>query len=67
MDIRYLGHAAFEITHDATTVLIDPFLTGNPQAAVQADDLSPSVILLTHGHGDHYGDGCCDHRNRRRA
>jgi L-ascorbate metabolism protein UlaG (beta-lactamase superfamily) len=56
MDIRFLGHAAFELTHDATTVLIDPFLTGNPQAAAQADDLSPSAILLTHGHGDHYGD-----------
>jgi L-ascorbate metabolism protein UlaG (beta-lactamase superfamily) len=56
MEIRFLGHAAFEITHDKTNVLIDPFLTGNPAAAVSADDLAPQVILLTHGHGDHLGD-----------
>jgi L-ascorbate metabolism protein UlaG (beta-lactamase superfamily) len=56
MDIHYLGHAAFELSDGATTVLIDPFITGNPSATVTAEDLSPDVILLTHGHGDHYGD-----------
>jgi L-ascorbate metabolism protein UlaG (beta-lactamase superfamily) len=56
MDIRFLGHAAFELSDGADTVLIDPFLTGNPKAAVAADDLSPQAILLTHGHIDHIGD-----------
>src|SRR3954470_11812430 len=61
MDIRFLGHSCFEITdHDVSdpgiTLLIDPFLSGNPKAAVSADDVNPDVILLTHGHGDHYGD-----------
>jgi L-ascorbate metabolism protein UlaG (beta-lactamase superfamily) len=56
MDIRFLGHAAFEFTDGQTSVLIDPFLTGNPKAAVAADDLSPRAILLTHGHADHIGD-----------
>jgi len=56
MQIRFLGHAAFELSDGATSVLIDPFLTGNPKAAVAADDLSPDAILLTHGHGDHIGD-----------
>ncbi len=56
MDIRYLGHAAFELCDGASTVLIDPFLTGNPKAAVAAEDLSPQAILLTHGHVDHIGD-----------
>ncbi len=56
MQIRYLGHAAFELSHDGTTVLIDPFLTGNPKAAVAAEELSADAILLTHGHGDHLGD-----------
>ncbi len=56
MQIRFLGHAAFELSDGATSVLIDPFLTGNPKAAVAADDLSPDAILLTHGHGDHVGD-----------
>jgi L-ascorbate metabolism protein UlaG (beta-lactamase superfamily) len=56
MDVRFLGHAAFELSDGDTRVLIDPFLTGNPKAAVAADDLSASAILLTHGHADHIGD-----------
>jgi L-ascorbate metabolism protein UlaG (beta-lactamase superfamily) len=56
MDIRFLGHACFELTHGDTRVLIDPFLTGNPKAAVSADEVNPTHIFLTHGHSDHYGD-----------
>ena len=56
MDIRFLGHAAFALEHDGTTVLVDPFLTGNPKAAASADDIAADAILLTHGHGDHSGD-----------
>jgi L-ascorbate metabolism protein UlaG (beta-lactamase superfamily) len=56
MDIRFLGHACFELTDGDTRVLIDPFLTGNPKAAVSADEVNPTHIFLTHGHPDHYGD-----------
>jgi L-ascorbate metabolism protein UlaG (beta-lactamase superfamily) len=56
MNIRFLGHACFELTEGDTTVLIDPFLSGNPKAAISAQDANATTILLTHGHGDHIGD-----------
>src|SRR5689334_16879636 len=56
MQIRFLGHSAFALEHDGKTVLIDPFLTGNPKAAASADEVEADAILLTHGHADHIGD-----------
>jgi L-ascorbate metabolism protein UlaG (beta-lactamase superfamily) len=56
MDVRFLGHSCFSLSDGGATVLIDPFLTGNPKAAIAADDVSATTILLTHGHGDHFGD-----------
>ena len=56
MDVRFLGHACFTLADGDTTLLLDPFLTGNPKAAISADDVAATTILLTHGHGDHYGD-----------
>lgn len=56
MEIRWLGHSAFALTHDGTSVLVDPFLTGNPKAAATADEVEADAILLTHGHADHLGD-----------
>jgi L-ascorbate metabolism protein UlaG (beta-lactamase superfamily) len=56
VDIRWLGHAAFELKANGTTVLVDPFLTGNPSAAASADEVEADAILLSHGHGDHFGD-----------
>src|SRR6516225_6965632 len=56
MEVRFLGHAAFELADGDATVLIDPFLSGNPKAAISADDAAATTILLTHGHGDHIGD-----------
>jgi L-ascorbate metabolism protein UlaG (beta-lactamase superfamily) len=56
MEVRFLGHACFTLTDGSTTILIDPFLTGNPKGAISAEDVSATAILLTHGHQDHYGD-----------
>ena len=56
MEVSFLGHACFTLTDGSTTLLIDPFLTGNPKAAISAEDVPASAILLTHGHQDHYGD-----------
>ena len=56
MEIRFLGQSCVELTAGDTRVLVDPFLTGNPKAAVEAGDVDPTHIFLTHGHADHIGD-----------
>ena len=57
MEIRYLGHATFELSDGDTTVLIDPFLgPNNPKAPVSADEVEPTHIVVTHGHADHVAD-----------
>jgi L-ascorbate metabolism protein UlaG (beta-lactamase superfamily) len=56
LDITYLGHSAVRIK-GTKTVFIDPFLSGNPKAALAPDKITAAdVIVVTHDHGDHLGD-----------
>ena len=55
--LTYLGHSAFLVEGSKARLVIDPFLTGNPVAAAKPEDISVDWVLLTHGHGDHIGDG----------
>jgi L-ascorbate metabolism protein UlaG (beta-lactamase superfamily) len=55
--IRWLGHSAFKIELANKILLIDPWLTGNPLAAVTASDIKKAdIVCVTHDHGDHLGD-----------
>jgi len=56
MKITFYGHSCVLIETNGTHLLIDPFLTGNPLAPISAEDIHADYILLSHGHGDHYGD-----------
>jgi L-ascorbate metabolism protein UlaG (beta-lactamase superfamily) len=53
MLLTFLGHAGFMLEADGKTVLIDPWVTGNPVATMKADDLRADTILLSHAHNDH--------------
>ena len=57
MDIRYHGHACFQLSDGDHDVVIDPFLKpNNPVAVATADEVDATHILLTHGHADHVAD-----------
>ncbi len=54
--VTWLSHSAFWLDIDGVSVLIDPFLTGNPLAAADPAEIAADYVLVTHGHGDHLGD-----------
>lgn len=56
MKINFIGHACFLIEDSGYSLLIDPFIKGNPTASVKPEDLKPTHILVSHAHGDHLGD-----------
>ena len=58
MKLTWFGHSAFRVELPSSTILIDPFLTGNPSFDGNAREAAAgcSHIVLTHGHSDHVGD-----------
>ena len=56
--ITYLGHATFRlVTAGGEQIIIDPFLTDNPQTPEELKQVGElDTILLTHGHFDHMAD-----------
>ncbi|WP_132742962.1 metal-dependent hydrolase [Scopulibacillus darangshiensis] len=57
MKVTYHGHSVVLIESSKANIIIDPFITGNGEARIEAADLpNIDVIILTHGHNDHVGD-----------
>jgi len=56
--LTWLGHATFRIeTPGGKTLLIDPWLMGNPKCPdSEKKPKKVNLMLCTHGHGDHIGD-----------
>ncbi len=66
LQLEYIGHSTLIIESDMRTI-IDPYLKGegreglsryNPNATLSVEDVQRAgldLILLTHGHGDHFG------------
>jgi L-ascorbate metabolism protein UlaG (beta-lactamase superfamily) len=56
--LTWLGHSAFRVdTPGGSRIYVDPFLSGNPKCPEgEQEPERVDGILVTHGHGDHYGD-----------
>ncbi|MBI5323748.1 MAG: metal-dependent hydrolase [Ignavibacteriae bacterium] len=57
LKITYLSHSSFLLDDGTHQLVIDPFLTGNPNSPVKVSDIKAKFTVLTHAHGDHLGDG----------
>ncbi len=61
MKVTWFGHSCIRIETGASTLLIDPFLKGNPTFEKSGYDWTKATkgtthVALTHGHSDHIGD-----------
>ena len=56
--LTWLGHNSFKlVTRGAKTVLIDPWVEGNPATPKDQKTFDKlDVMTISHGHGDHMGD-----------
>jgi len=55
--LTWLGHATFRIETGSQTVLVDPWVMGNPLCpGKEKKPQKVDVMLCTHGHFDHIGD-----------
>lgn len=54
MKITFYGHASLGIEVSDVTILVDPFITGNPKAShINIEELEADYIFVTHAHQDH--------------
>ena len=53
----WYGHATLGLETDEYKIVVDPFFSGNPAASTSAEAVEADFILISHGHGDHVGDG----------
>ena len=53
VDIKYIGHSAFQISSGDKALLIDPWVEKNESYNWKEEPITD--ILLTHGHSDHFG------------
>lgn len=55
MKITFLGHSCILIAASNHSLLVDPFISGNPKTKGKVDvhAIKPDFILVTHAHQDH--------------
>lgn len=60
LEVTFYGNAAFSISSETTTVLVDPYLTENEECPWTAEEIAererPDAVCVTHAAFDHVGD-----------
>ncbi len=54
--LKFHGHSCWEIASNGHQLIIDPFLSGNPVAKAKPEEIKVQWVVVSHGHGDHWGD-----------
>ena len=55
--LTWYGHATLGLETGGYKIIVDPFFSGNPAASLSPEAVEADFILVSHGHGDHVGDG----------
>lgn len=53
VDLKYIGHSAFEFKTGDKSILVDPLVSVNPKYDCKAANITD--IFITHAHSDHVG------------
>ncbi|NJC98264.1 MAG: metal-dependent hydrolase [Anaerolineales bacterium] len=55
--LTWYGHATLGLETGGYKLIVDPYFSGNPAASTSPEAVEADYILISHGHGDHVGDG----------
>ena len=57
-NLMWIGHGSWKtVTNNGTVIYLDPWIQGNPSAAISMEDtMDAQIVCVTHGHSDHIGD-----------
>lgn len=56
MKLSFHGQSTIYFESNDKKVIVDPFISGNDKSDLDEQTLDMDYIILTHGHGDHFGD-----------
>ncbi|MCX8176213.1 MAG: metal-dependent hydrolase, partial [Candidatus Bathyarchaeota archaeon] len=46
VELRWLGHSAFEIISKKLVIYVDPYISGNPEAPVRVEEIKKANYIL---------------------
>ena len=63
VDIKYIGHSAFEFKSKDKSIIVDPFVSHNDKYDYKQANITD--IFITHGHSDHIGEAIEISKNKK--